>query len=409
MVKLRIRNFGPIKGGFQGDDGWFEINKVTVFIGNQGSGKSTVAKLISIFMWLEKALVRGDIKADALSFQKFKEFFEYHRIENYFNFDTELEYKGKSFQIQYYNEMITTLELKNKSIKQGKIMYVPSERNFLSSIANINKVSDLIGGNLKEYAVEFRYAQKAFSNKSLKLPINNTKVIYDAISDENYIEFNKNKRLKLVEASSGFHSLVPLYWVTKYLSDLVKRDDAELLELLSTDQTIRRNKELKEFNLKELDEKKLLENIRKINDKYISKFLVNIVEEPEQNLFPNSQRELLNSLLAFNNGNNMLIMTTHSPYLINYLSLAVEAHKFKEKRRKMSDDLKSKLDSIVPANATLPAAKLVIYQMDDEKGTFERLANYYGLPSDENYLNESLGETNKLFSELLSLEDIVCQ
>lgn len=409
MVKLRIRNFGPIKGGFQGDDGWFEINKVTVFIGNQGSGKSTVAKLISIFMWLEKALVRGDIKADSISFQKFKELFEYHRIENYFYFDTELEYRGKSFLIQYSNEKISTLELKNKSVKQGKIMYVPSERNFLSSIANINKVSDLIGGNLKEYAVEFRYAQKAFSNKSLKLPINNTKVIYDAIADENYIEFNKNKRLKLLEASSGFHSLVPLYWVTKYLTDLVKRDDAELLELLSTDQTIRRNKELKEFNLKELDEKKLLENTRKINDKYISKFLVNIVEEPEQNLFPNSQRELLNSLLAFNNENNMLIMTTHSPYLINYLSLAVEAQKFKDKRRDMSDDLKSKLDSIVPANATLPATKLVIYQMDEENGTFERLANYYGLPSDENYLNESLGVTNVLFSELLNLEDIVCR
>ena len=37
-----------------------EIKKVTFFIGNQGSGKSTVAKLISIFSWIEKALVRGD-------------------------------------------------------------------------------------------------------------------------------------------------------------------------------------------------------------------------------------------------------------------------------------------------------------------------------------------------------------
>ena len=36
---------------------------------------------------------------------------------------------------------------------------------------------------------------------------------------------------------------------------------------------------------------------------------MNIVEEPEQNLFPSSQRLLLNSLLSFNNGNNMLIMT----------------------------------------------------------------------------------------------------
>jgi len=33
-----------------------DVKKVTVFIGNQGSGKSTVAKLISSFSWIEKAL-----------------------------------------------------------------------------------------------------------------------------------------------------------------------------------------------------------------------------------------------------------------------------------------------------------------------------------------------------------------
>ena len=63
MSKIKIRNFGPIKEGYQENGGWIDIKKVTIFIGNQGSGKSTVAKLISTFMWLEKALIRGDIKA----------------------------------------------------------------------------------------------------------------------------------------------------------------------------------------------------------------------------------------------------------------------------------------------------------------------------------------------------------
>ena len=58
MSKIRIRNFGPIKDGFKENSGWMDVNKLTVFIGGQGSGKSTVAKLISTFTWMEKALVR---------------------------------------------------------------------------------------------------------------------------------------------------------------------------------------------------------------------------------------------------------------------------------------------------------------------------------------------------------------
>ena len=53
MTKIRIKNFGPIKQGCPDDDGWIDIKKVSVFIGNQGSGKSCVAKLISTFTWIE--------------------------------------------------------------------------------------------------------------------------------------------------------------------------------------------------------------------------------------------------------------------------------------------------------------------------------------------------------------------
>lgn len=47
MARIRIKNFGPIRQGRLDNDGWLDIKKVSVFIGNQGSGKSCVAKLIS--------------------------------------------------------------------------------------------------------------------------------------------------------------------------------------------------------------------------------------------------------------------------------------------------------------------------------------------------------------------------
>ena len=66
MSKIKIKNFGPIQEGYKENNGWIDISKVTVFIGNQGSGKSTVAKLISTFTWIEKALVRGDYNKNGL-------------------------------------------------------------------------------------------------------------------------------------------------------------------------------------------------------------------------------------------------------------------------------------------------------------------------------------------------------
>ncbi|MGF7232724.1 AAA family ATPase [Arachidicoccus sp.] len=405
MRRIKIKNFGPIKDGNQANDGWIDIKKVTVFIGNQGSGKSTVAKLISTFMWLEKALIRGDIKSP-VSHHDFIELIEYHRLENYLEHNTQIEYEGNTFRLilpeNSAKKAIEATKLNQKSVKQPKIMYVPAERNFLSSIANINKVSDLIIGSLKEYSIEFRNAQLAHRSNPIDLPINNTKIVYEPKEDENYLIFN-NKRLKLSDASSGFHSIVPLYWVTKYLIEYVKQGEKKLLELLSTDQTIRRNNELKELNTLKFGEKTLRTREKKINEKYVSKYFINIVEEPEQNLFPSSQRQLLNSLLAFNNGNNMLIMTTHSPYLINYISLAVKANELKDKIK--DKGLKDKLNTIVPINSTVNPNELVIYELDETNGSVNKLGDFEGIPSDKNFLNISLAQSNQLFDSLLEIEE----
>lgn len=404
MSRIKIKNFGPVKEGY-GDE-WIDIKKVTVFIGNQGSGKSTVAKLISTFMWIEKALVRGDIQVP-ISADNFIELIEFHRIQSYFedyNF-TKIEYEGATYALNFtstLNQQVFTVErFNNKSVKLPKIMYVPAERNFLSSIENINKISNLIVGSLQSYSIEFHNAQLAHIGKDVDLPINNTKIIYNNIENKNYLVFGE-KLLKLSEASSGFHSIVPLHLVTKYLIDFINQDEKKLLQLLSPDQTIRRNNELNELNNLVLDEKSIREKEQQINDKYVSKYLVNIVEEPEQNLFPISQRLLLNSLLKFNTGNNMLIMTTHSPYLINYLTLAVKADMVKNSVK--DNGVLDKLNDIVPLTSTVKASELAIYELNEEDGGIKKLPDYKGLPSDENYLNNGLDDSNELFSQLQEIE-----
>lgn len=67
MSKLKIKNFGPITTGYASEDGFMDFHKVTVFIGSQGSGKSSVAKLFSTMSWLEKALFQGRVTADYIT------------------------------------------------------------------------------------------------------------------------------------------------------------------------------------------------------------------------------------------------------------------------------------------------------------------------------------------------------
>lgn len=401
-IKIKIRNFGPIKKGFTDNDGWLDIKKVTVFIGNQGSGKSTVAKLISTFMWLEKALIRGDFRTK-ISNKDLVELLAYHRIEDYLEDDTEIEYEGSMCHLKLVGAKKNKKTIEEKiftsnASKLPKIMYVPAERNFLSSIENINKVSNLIVGSLQNYSVEFRNAQLATKDKAIDLPINNTKIVYDLSANENYLEF-EGKRLKLSHASSGFHSIVPLYWVTKYLIDFVGQDTKKLLKLLSPDQTVRRNDELQELKdaiLTDLTEKEFRAEETKINNKYVCKHVVNIVEEPEQNLYPTSQKEMLFSLLAFNNTKtaNKLVITTHSPYIVNYLSVAVLANKVKQPKT-------DELDTLFPSKSAINESDVVVYELDETLGCINKLTTYDGYPSDDNALNLKLDEGNKMFSDLL--------
>ena len=119
MSKMRIKDFGPIHSGFNKSD-FFDINKLTLLIGHQGAGKSSVAKLVSSFEWLEKALLRRDLPSKILSEDTvmtssfFKELFNYHNILSYFSGKTEIDYIGQYYYFTIRGENLT---LKNKMKK----------------------------------------------------------------------------------------------------------------------------------------------------------------------------------------------------------------------------------------------------------------------------------------------------
>ena len=137
-----------------------------------------------------------------------------------------------------------------------------------------------------------------------------------------------------------------------------------------------------------------------LSEKFNKTSFVNIVEEPEQNLFPTSQRDMLYSLLKINNEipANKLIITTHSPYLVNYISVAVEAGNIRNEVNK------EQIGKIIPISALVKSEDLAIYELDEKEGTVKLLGDYNGIPSDENMLNLQIDETNNLFADLLDLK-----
>ncbi|AIN74854.1 AAA family ATPase [Flavobacterium psychrophilum] len=403
MAKLKINNIGPIKNTSNFKNEYIEFDGVTVFIGNQGTGKSTISKIYSTLAWIEKALVRGDFNINYISqYNRFKKQLAYQNIGNYLNDDSYIDYIGKAYQIIYRNGKVEVIENLDKDSEYlfPKIMYVPAERNFVSTVERPDLVKRL-PLPLYTFLEEYEYAKQNLS-ETITLPIGNIKFEYRKQNKKSWL-IGEDYKIDLLEASSGYQSLVPLFLVTNSLSKIISNENnASFKERNVVDENKIRNQIDKIFSNDKISEdiKTLL--LEKLSSKYKYSSFINVVEEPEQNLYPTSQKGILFSLFSNKNKNdlNKLIITTHSPYIINHLTLAIKAFMVKPT---IDDSLFGELNDIVPLDAAINPSTVNIYQLD-ESGNIEKLDNYKGLPSDENFLNEFLGAFNDDFVKLLEIE-----
>lgn len=395
MRAITIQNFGPIK-----DSSRLEIKPLTIFCGQQGSGKSTITKLISTLSWIEKALVRQQVSENyVMANNRFQSTYcKYHYIDSYFRTDSYIKYEGEAYTIEYKGGKLIIKPKKQGQYKMPKIMYVPAERNFMVAVEHAEKIAGLPPSLM---TLQDEYRKALAEPGDLSLPINGFSVQYDRLNKIAWLH-GAGFKVRVYEAASGLQSVIPLILVSRNLAKQIKDGTAHPL---SSEEKEKMHKEVEAIYKMNLNEELRNAIIQKLNQRYENICFWNIVEEMEQNLFPSSQMTVLFSLLEIFNQDegNELILTTHSPYVLDYITLAAKAGMMKVAFDNDKDKLK-KLNDIIPLGSVIPEGTYVIYQITEE-GIVEQLPLQSGLPEDYNYLNSYLEETNSIFDNLLELED----
>ncbi len=359
--RLIVKSFGPVK------DLDIIFKKITLFIGDQGTGKSCLAKLFSMFKWTEKVLSQKKYKLSYFEqYNRFKtKLCAYHRIGSFFSENSYIKFEGNLYDFLYENGNFSVTE-KNRDIKGiSKVMYVPAERSIVSVAENKSKLLKELPDSSETFSDEFVNAKKFFQS-GYNLPFDGLRFEYDSLNDTGWIH-GANYKVRLINASSGIQSSLPMCIVSEYLSSKISDKEEVKLSKEEKDKLEKRVAEIMQNEEYSDSIKDMM--IRQLS--YANRYdrLINIVEEPELNLFPRSQMEVLKSLVLNNasSDENMLVFTTHSPYslaIINTMIMGAKAY------ANANEELRNQIESILPVKYQINDDDIAAYRLSSSKGIY---------------------------------------
>lgn len=354
MEKLIVKNFGPIK------EAEIDLTKYVVFIGDTSTGKSVLAKLISIF------------RDNDLTFGSERDL-EFRRLLIHYNID--FDFKKSSFEYIHNNLQITISD-KDSELYGNKFLVAPTndtKKNLKkdSLIDLNNKINEILNNNNNQYedkAVEdLKEILKEFmKNKSIhSLPI--------------YIPAERILVSMLNSSISGlWANNVALPNCFKDFSARYEVAKKEVKELYfkSFGISFKWNNELDYIRIQEnefvlsqtssgiqslLPLLLVFEHEVNYNNNNSNKTI--LIEEPELNLFPIKQKKLIDYLIQnINSTDHKLIITTHSPYILSSLdTLMLAKNTFKE-----HPDLKEEIAAIVSEDKWIDYDEISVYEVRND-------------------------------------------
>ena len=344
--RLVVRNFGPITNLD------IEIRPLTLFIGTQGSGKSTVAKLLTICrnaQWWK--LIQDDAESDEVT----KPFYGF-AIDEYFQDNSYFSYTIEDHTVKYENGKFKV----ESGLNTNDILYILAERNlvgnFSESLASMLTAKVPLLDPFVEYMSLFEKAR--FKMVPYTIPFFGVSFVKKG--GRYRVELTgKDKDLPLKATSSGLQSAIPMLMIIDYA--------------------------LKEESYKSF-----------------------VIEEPEQNLFPENQREVLNFIASRLAGGSdrQFVITTHSPYMLSCLNVLMLASKLD-----VEESVRAEVEKIVPPSSMVNPDSVAAYSLDpnDEDGIYCKslisektgMVSVNALDTASLFIGEDFDRLARLYSKVL--------
>lgn len=297
--KLVIKNFGPIKAVE------LELGRINVLIGDQSTGKSTIAKVLTAIQatfFRDILNVPNDefINRETLLFFEYLKWFE---IENYFYDNSVIQYSSELYFFELQNKIVKIQKHREPSLEENlffDINYIVAERILVSTLENSLYALMETGTSLPKLFLRFGDKfQKARKEQQIFDYVNIIGIKYTHKDNKDIIILPAGKEISIHESSTGIQGSVSLLTVF--------------------DSIIRRDRNRYSF-------------IQNSNEQL--SYLV--IEEPELNCFPETQYKLIKHLvekISIKNDFekvyflNRLLMSTHSPYILTSLNNMMYAYK----------------------------------------------------------------------------------
>ena len=305
---LRIQNFGPVV-----DIELDNIVPLTVLIGESGSGKSTVMKVLSMFRWIYKRVVlrsyvrQAKIKRTGIGIQM-KTLLKTSQLNEYLKDDTNIVYRRDDYTISYMNG------------KLNARADIPADNLSLEKVCYENKIERKNANyHLQDTLENFLLAADAIRQLPLDYLNVELKIERSTKGDKYMIKSTDGTpcSIQLRNSSSGMQTVTPLSLIVEYYA---KKFDSQKSMNSSLFSYLQDNDKLDVFNT--------AKNIGEIKRKNVHLF----IEEPELSLYPESQKHLIDFLVnrcfMLEHPYSMTLMVaTHSPYIANYLNVLIRRSK----------------------------------------------------------------------------------
>lgn len=353
MASLHLKSFGPIV-----DSGKIELTPLMVLIGRQSAGKSTFMKVLCFCRWIEKKIMvsTDDMVNQYTHYNRFvKELKQFHRLnDEYFTVNTELMYDGDNITIEYKGVNGNAKIVRKRSFADNryntKLSYIPAERNLISAIQNVDKTYKATERDvLFNFIYEWDEAKSPYNSEHPFRLAATGGFSYANKSGADVLIREDGTETPAFYASSGMQSVMPMDVMANYITECVGK-----------------NASLSMHERNEINKADNGHSYRRLEYQSAQLF----IEEPEQNLYPESQQLVVMSLVrslkkALENGSeqSLAVVTTHSPYVMSVVNVLLAAAIVEEKGLEQS---------VVSKDCILPSKSFTGYYID-EKGVFQNI------------------------------------